>query len=119
MSKEKTLTGKWHIETVAINVPIAICGTPVKPGDLINWGQGRILLAPENWGQGRISLANGNAALTPIFYSPISFRYLRTPGWMRSGWEAASRVLRIVVSRACASRAASGASAQWIARASL
>lgn len=31
MSKEKALTGKWHIETVAINVPVDICGIPVKP----------------------------------------------------------------------------------------
>jgi regulator of RNase E activity RraA len=29
------ITGKWRIETVAINVPIAICGIPVKPGDLV------------------------------------------------------------------------------------
>jgi len=28
------ITGKWRIETVAINVPVAICGIPVKPGDL-------------------------------------------------------------------------------------
>jgi regulator of RNase E activity RraA len=28
------ITGKWRIETVAINVPVAICGVPVKPGDL-------------------------------------------------------------------------------------
>jgi len=29
------ITGKWRIETVAINVPVAICGVPVKPGDLV------------------------------------------------------------------------------------
>lgn len=29
------ITGKWRIETVAINVPVAICGIPVKPGDLV------------------------------------------------------------------------------------
>jgi len=29
------VTGKWRIETVAINVPVAICGVPVKPGDLV------------------------------------------------------------------------------------
>ncbi len=29
------ITGKWRIETVAINVPVAICGFPVKPGDLV------------------------------------------------------------------------------------
>lgn len=29
------ITGKWRIETVAINVPVAICGVAVKPGDLV------------------------------------------------------------------------------------
>jgi len=29
------ITGKWRIETVAVNVPVAICGVPVKPGDLV------------------------------------------------------------------------------------
>jgi regulator of RNase E activity RraA len=29
------ITGKWRIETVAINVPVAICGIPVKPGDVV------------------------------------------------------------------------------------
>lgn len=29
------ITGKWRIETVAINVPVVICGIPVKPGDLV------------------------------------------------------------------------------------
>jgi regulator of RNase E activity RraA len=29
------VTGKWRIETVAVNVPVAICGVPVSPGDLV------------------------------------------------------------------------------------
>lgn len=29
------VTGKWRIETLAINVPVAICGVPVQPGDLV------------------------------------------------------------------------------------
>lgn len=29
------VTGKWRIETVAINVPVAICGLEVRPGDLV------------------------------------------------------------------------------------
>lgn len=29
------VTGKWRIETVAINVPVAICGIAVNPGDLV------------------------------------------------------------------------------------
>lgn len=29
------VTGKWRIETVAVNVPVAICGIEVHPGDLV------------------------------------------------------------------------------------
>lgn len=29
------ITGKWRIETVAINVPVSICGIAVRPGDLV------------------------------------------------------------------------------------
>lgn len=28
------ITGKWQIETVAINKPVSICGATVSPGDL-------------------------------------------------------------------------------------
>ena len=29
------ITGKWRIETVAINQPVSICGVTVNPGDLV------------------------------------------------------------------------------------
>ena len=29
------LTGKWRLETVAINGPVQIAGVPVNPGDLV------------------------------------------------------------------------------------
>lgn len=29
------ITGKWRIETIAINVPVRICGIEVNPGDLV------------------------------------------------------------------------------------
>ena len=29
------ITGKWRIETVAINKPVSICGVTVSPGDLV------------------------------------------------------------------------------------
>ena len=29
------ITGKWRIETTAINVPVTICGIEVRPGDLV------------------------------------------------------------------------------------
>jgi 4-hydroxy-4-methyl-2-oxoglutarate aldolase len=29
------ITGKWRVETIAINKPVAICGITVRPGDLV------------------------------------------------------------------------------------
>jgi regulator of RNase E activity RraA len=29
------ITGKWRIETVAVNQPVTICGVTVNPGDLV------------------------------------------------------------------------------------
>jgi 4-hydroxy-4-methyl-2-oxoglutarate aldolase len=29
------ITGKWRVETVAINKPVVICGIAVEPGDLV------------------------------------------------------------------------------------
>jgi regulator of RNase E activity RraA len=29
------ITGKWRIETVAVNQPVSICGVTVDPGDLV------------------------------------------------------------------------------------
>jgi len=29
------ITGKWRIETIAINQPVSICGITVNPGDLV------------------------------------------------------------------------------------
>jgi len=40
------ITGKWRIETVAINVPVAICGIPVKPGDLVVADEVGVCLVP-------------------------------------------------------------------------
>jgi regulator of RNase E activity RraA len=34
-SSVSPMTGKWRIETVAINKPVMICGVEVKPGDLV------------------------------------------------------------------------------------
>jgi 4-hydroxy-4-methyl-2-oxoglutarate aldolase len=34
-SSVSPMTGKWRIETVAVNKPVAICGVAVKPGDLV------------------------------------------------------------------------------------
>ena len=29
------ITGKWRVETVAVNKPVMICGITVNPGDLV------------------------------------------------------------------------------------
>jgi len=34
-SSVSPITGKWRIQTVAINRPVSICGISVSPGDLV------------------------------------------------------------------------------------
>lgn len=34
-SSVSPITGKWRIQTVAINRPVSICGVSVSPGDLV------------------------------------------------------------------------------------
>ncbi|HEX5093573.1 MAG TPA: RraA family protein [Burkholderiales bacterium] len=40
------ITGKWRIETVAINVPVSICGISVKPGDLVVADEAGVCFVP-------------------------------------------------------------------------
>ncbi len=40
------ITGKWRIETVAINQPVSICGIAVNPGDLVFGGRSGCLFHP-------------------------------------------------------------------------
>ena len=40
------ITGKWRIETVAINVPVSICGASVKPGDLVVADEAGVCFVP-------------------------------------------------------------------------
>jgi len=40
------ITGKWRIETVAVNVPVSICGVSVKPGDLVVADEAGVCFVP-------------------------------------------------------------------------
>jgi len=40
------ITGKWRIETVAINVPVSICGISVGPGDLVVADEAGVCFVP-------------------------------------------------------------------------
>ena len=40
------ITGKWRVETVAINGPVEICGVPVNPGDLVVADDNGVCIVP-------------------------------------------------------------------------
>lgn len=40
------ITGKWRVETVAINGPVQICGVPVNPGDLVVADDNGVCIVP-------------------------------------------------------------------------
>lgn len=43
-----SITGKWRVQTVAINGPVRIAGVPVHPGDLVIADEGGICFVPRN-----------------------------------------------------------------------
>ncbi len=40
------ITGKWRVETIAINKPVAICGITVHPGDVVLADQTGVCFVP-------------------------------------------------------------------------
>ncbi|NJN64468.1 MAG: hypothetical protein HC882_06030, partial [Acidobacteria bacterium] len=58
------ITGKWRVETVAINGPVQICGVPVNAGDLVVADDNGVCFIP----RARISevLARAQALGIPI-----------------------------------------------------
>jgi 4-hydroxy-4-methyl-2-oxoglutarate aldolase len=43
------ITGKWRIETVAVNKPVSICGIVVNPGDLVLADEVGVCFIPYEW----------------------------------------------------------------------
>jgi 4-hydroxy-4-methyl-2-oxoglutarate aldolase len=56
------ITGKWRIETVAINQPVTICGVTVNPGDLVLADETGVCFIPRERAAEVLQTAQRNAA---------------------------------------------------------
>jgi len=56
------ITGKWRVETVAVNKPVAICGVTVNPGDLVLADETGVCFIPRERAAEVLRRAQRNAA---------------------------------------------------------
>jgi 4-hydroxy-4-methyl-2-oxoglutarate aldolase len=56
------ITGKWRVETVAVNKPVAICGIAVNPGDVVLADETGICFIPRERAGEVLQRAQRNAA---------------------------------------------------------
>ena len=56
------ITGKWRVETVAINKPVTICGVNVNPGDLVLADETGVCFIPRERAAEVLARAQRNAA---------------------------------------------------------
>ncbi len=56
------ITGKWRVETVAVNKPVSICGMPVNPGDLVLADETGVCFIPRERAGEVLARATKNAA---------------------------------------------------------
>jgi 4-hydroxy-4-methyl-2-oxoglutarate aldolase len=56
------LTGKWRVETVAVNKPVTICGIAVNPGDLVLADETGVCFIPRERAAEVLARAQRNAA---------------------------------------------------------
>jgi 4-hydroxy-4-methyl-2-oxoglutarate aldolase len=56
------ITGKWRIETVAVNKPVSICGIDVDPGDLVLADETGVCFIPRARAAEVLETAQHNAA---------------------------------------------------------
>jgi regulator of RNase E activity RraA len=56
------ITGKWRVETVAINRPVAICGIAVEPGDLVLADETGVCFVPRGRAAEVLTRARRNVA---------------------------------------------------------
>ncbi len=56
------MTGKWRVETVAINKPVTICGVTVNPGDVVLADETGVCFVPRQRAAEVLARAERNAA---------------------------------------------------------
>jgi 4-hydroxy-4-methyl-2-oxoglutarate aldolase len=56
------ITGKWRVETVAVNKPVSICGIAVNPGDLVLADETGVCFIPRERAGEVLARAQRNAA---------------------------------------------------------
>jgi len=66
------LTGKWRIETVAINKPVTICGIAVNPGDLVLADETGVCFIPRERAAEVLQRAQRNAAAEKLREAKIA-----------------------------------------------
>lgn len=56
------ITGKWRVETVAVNKPVSICGVTVNPGDIVLADETGVCFVPRERAAEILARAQRNAA---------------------------------------------------------
>jgi regulator of RNase E activity RraA len=56
------ITGKWRVETVAVNKPVTICGVAVNPGDVVLADETGVCFVPRERAAEVLARAQHNAA---------------------------------------------------------
>ncbi|HEX4040778.1 MAG TPA: RraA family protein [Xanthobacteraceae bacterium] len=56
------ITGKWRVETVAVNKPVTICGVTVNPGDVVLADESGVCFVPRQRAAEVLARAQRNAA---------------------------------------------------------
>lgn len=46
-----SITGKWRVQTVEVNGPVAICGVYVEPGDVVVADATSVCFVPSDWAE--------------------------------------------------------------------
>lgn len=56
------MTGKWRVETVAVNKPVIVCGVTVNPGDVVLADETGVCFIPRERAAEVLARAKRNAA---------------------------------------------------------
>jgi 4-hydroxy-4-methyl-2-oxoglutarate aldolase len=66
------ITGKWRVQTIAVNKPVMICGIPVNPGDLVLADEVGVCFIPRERAAEVLARTQRNAAAEVIRVAKIA-----------------------------------------------